>query len=257
MRRRIVAGNWKMNKNFQQAEDLFDELVDLLKNGQNKDTDVIVCPPSLYIEMAHDLSCDEEDGNEVFYGVGAQNVNEHESGAYTGEISAGMLTSMGVEYCIVGHSERRRYYGETDALVAQKIESLLQNDIIPIVCIGETLEEREIGKAFEVIERQLEEGMFNLKPLDFVKLIIAYEPVWAIGTGKTATPEQAQEIHAHIRKCIQEKYGKAVSSTIPLLYGGSCNPKTAPELFAQEDIDGGLIGGASLQADDFMKIVNA
>lgn len=258
MRRKIVAGNWKMNKTFQEAEELFDELVDSLENTQvQSDVEVIVCPPALYMEMAHDLSSDEEDENQIYFSVGAQNVNEHASGAYTGEISAPMLASMGIEYCIVGHSERRRYFAETDALVARKVESLLQNGISPIVCVGETLEEREAGKQFEVVERQLKEGLFGLEPLDFVRIIVAYEPVWAIGTGKTATPEQAQEMHAHIRDFIQGKYGKAVASATPLLYGGSCNPRTASELFAQADIDGGLIGGASLQAEDFVRIVNA
>lgn len=258
MRRKLVAGNWKMNKTFQEAEELFDELADSLKNGQEQsDVEVVVCPPSVYLEMAHDLGSDEEDETQVFFSVGAQNVNEHASGAYTGEISAPMLASMGVEYCIVGHSERRRYYGETDSLVASKVESLLQCGISPIVCIGETLEEREAGKQFETVERQLKNGLFHLQPLDFVRLVIAYEPVWAIGTGKTATPAQAQEIHAHIRNVIQEQYGKAVAATIPLLYGGSCNARTAPELFAQADIDGGLIGGASLQAEEFLKIVNS
>lgn len=247
-----------MNKTFQEAEELFDELADSLKNGQEQsDVEVVVCPPSVYLEMAHDLGSDEEDETQVFFSVGAQNVNEHASGAYTGEISAPMLASMGVEYCIVGHSERRRYYGETDSLVASKVESLLQCGISPIVCIGETLEEREAGKQFETVERQLKNGLFHLQPLDFVRLVIAYEPVWAIGTGKTATPAQAQEIHAHIRNVIQEQYGKAVASTIPLLYGGSCNARTAPELFSQADIDGGLIGGASLQAEEFLKIVNS
>lgn len=245
-----------MNKTFQEAEDLLNELAEALKD-QKTDREVIVCPPALYLEMAHDFCCNEEDENEVYFSVGAQNVNDHEKGAYTGEISAAMLSSMDIEYCIVGHSERRAYYGETDEWVGQKVEALLQNDITPIVCIGENLEEREAGKHFEVIDRQLEKGLFHLEPLDFGSLILAYEPVWAIGTGKTATPEQAQEIHAHIRQTIQAKYGKAVAEKIPVLYGGSCNPQTAPELFKQPDIDGGLIGGASLKAPDFLAIINA
>lgn len=253
-----MAGNWKMNKTFQEAEDLLDELADRLNEEQeDQDVEVIVCPPYLYVEMAHDLCSDEDDATQVYYSVGVQDVSEHDKGAHTGEVSAAMLSSMDVEYCIVGHSERRRYFGETDAQVARKVEQLLQNEITPIVCCGEQAEDREAGKQFEVIGRQLKEGLFNLKPLDFSRLIIAYEPVWAIGTGKTATPEQAQEIHAWIRNQIQEQYGKEIARVIPILYGGSCNAKTAKDLFAQPDIDGGLIGGASLNADDFIAIVNS
>lgn len=253
-----MAGNWKMNKTFQEAEDLLDELAGRLNEEQeDQDVEVIVCPPYLYVEMAHDLCSDEDDATQVYYSVGVQDVSEHDKGAHTGEVSAAMLSSMDVEYCIVGHSERRRYFGETDAQVARKVEQLLQNEITPIVCCGEQAEDREAGKQFEVIGRQLKEGLFNLKPLDFSRLIIAYEPVWAIGTGKTAMPEQAQEIHAWIRNQIQEQYGKEIARVIPILYGGSCNAKTAKDLFAQPDIDGGLIGGASLNADDFIAIVNS
>ena len=258
MRRKIVAGNWKMNKTFQEAEDLLDELAGRLSEEQeDQDVEVIVCPPYLYVEMAHDLCSDEDDATQVYYSVGVQDVSEHDKGAHTGEVSAAMLSSMDVEYCIVGHSERRKYFGETDAQVARKVEQLLQNEITPIVCCGEQAEDREAGKQFEVIGRQLKEGLFNLKPLDFSRLIIAYEPVWAIGTGKTATPEHAQEIHVWIRNQIQEQYGKEIARVIPILYGGSCNAKTAKDLFAQPDIDGGLIGGASLNADDFIAIVNS
>ena len=258
MRRKIVAGNWNMNKTFQEAEDLLDELAGRPNEEQeDQDVEVFVCPPYLYVEMAHDLCSDEDDATQVYYSVGVQDVSEHDKGAHTGEVSAAMLSSMDVEYCIVGHSERRKYFGETDAQVARKVEQLLQNEITPIVCCGEQAEDREAGKQFEVIGRQLKEGLFNLKPLDFSRLIIAYEPVWAIGTGKTATPEQAQEIHAWIRNQIQEQYGKEIARVIPILYGGSCNAKTAKDLFAQPDIDGGLIGGASLNADDFIAIVNS
>lgn len=258
MRRKIVAGNWKMNLNFQEAEELLDELASRLEKEQKRqDVDVIVCPPSPYLEMAGDLGTDEENTDTVYYAVGSQNVSEYEKGAYTGEISAGMLASMNVEYCIVGHSERRKYFGETDEQVARKVENLLQNDIVPIVCCGESLEEREAGRHFEVIEKQLTQGLFNLPPLDFSRIVIAYEPVWAIGTGKTATPEQAQEVHAFIRNLVQEKYGKETARQLTLLYGGSCNPATAPKLFSKPDIDGGLIGGASLKAGDFIDIVNA
>lgn len=258
MRRKIVAGNWKMNLVFQEAEDLLGELAERLdENPPKQDVEVIVCPPALYVELAHDLRASEEDESVVYYSVGVQDVSEHEKGAYTGEISAAMLSSMGVEYGIVGHSERRKYFGETDDRVARKVERLLQNDITPIVCCGETLQEREDGRQFEVIRTQLEKGLFHLKPLDFSRLILAYEPVWAIGTGKTATPEQAQEVHAFIRNLIQEQYGKEIARVLPILYGGSCNAKTAPDLFRQQDIDGGLIGGASLSSEDFLTIINS
>ncbi len=258
MRRKMVAGNWKMNMNFQEAEELLDELVDRLDKDQERhDVDVVVCPPAPYLEMACDLGTSEEDENLVYYSVGAQNVSEYGKGAYTGEISAAMLASMNVEYCIVGHSERRKYFAESNQQVARKVEILLQNEIVPIVCCGESLQERESGNHFKVIEQQLTEGLFHLKPLDFARLVIAYEPVWAIGTGKTATPAEAQEVHAFIRNLIQEKYGKEMARQTTLLYGGSCNAVTAPELFACPDIDGGLIGGASLKADDFIRIINS
>lgn len=257
MRRRIVAGNWKMHTTFQEAEELLDELADGLKENKQDDVEVVVCPPTLYAEMALDLRADEDDENEIFYSVGAQNVSEFEAGAYTGEVSAEMLASMGIEYCIVGHSERRRYFGETNACIARKVENLLKNDVSPIVCVGETLEERESGKHWEVIENQVKECLFHLQSLDFTRIIVAYEPVWAIGTGKTATPMQAQEVHAFIRNLVQEKYGKEIARVLPILYGGSCNPSNAAQLFSQADIDGGLIGGASLCAEDFIDVVNS
>ncbi|MEG1498604.1 MAG: triose-phosphate isomerase [Bacteroidales bacterium] len=256
MRRKIVAGNWKMNKTFQGAEELLNELAERMETGATShNVEALVCPPFLYMEMALDL-CVTDEGESLF-GVGVQDVSEHEQGAYTGEISADMLASMGVEYCIVGHSERRKYFKETDEQIGRKVERLLENKITPIVCCGESLEDRENQRYFEVIEAQLEKGLFALKPLDFVQLILAYEPVWAIGTGKTATPEQAQEVHAFIRNKIQDKYGKEIARKIPILYGGSCNAKNASDLFAQADIDGGLIGGAALKADDFLKIINS
>lgn len=256
MRKKIVAGNWKMNKNFQDAEELLDELSEQIEKGQKSSkVEVIVCPPALYTEMALDLS-HSEDGERLF-GVGAQDVSEHGQGAYTGEISADMLGSMGVEYCIVGHSERRKYFKETDAQVAAKVDKLLSEGITPIVCVGELLEDREAGRHFDLIRTQVEKGLFGLKQLDFVKVIIAYEPVWAIGTGKTARPDQAQEIHAFIRGLVEEKYGKEVARNLSILYGGSCNAKNAAELFAQNDVDGGLIGGAALKAEDFVTIINS
>ncbi len=248
MRKHIVAGNWKMNKTFDEAEELVENLMMQLETTELKGTQLIVCPPALYLELCTDQS------QESYFMVGAQNVNENESGAYTGEISAAMLESMEVEYCIVGHSERRSYYGETDALVAKKVDALLKHGIKPIVCCGEVLAEREAGKQFDVVKRQIVDGLFHLTPEQFKNIIIAYEPVWAIGTGKTATPEQAQEIHAFIRNLISEKYGAQVADDTSILYGGSCKPGNAKELFANPDVDGGLIGGACLNADDFLAI---
>ncbi len=241
-----------MNKTFDEADELVTNLIEQLEEkdlGEN--TDVIICPPFPYLEMCTDYS------NESYFAVGAQNVSDRDQGAFTGEVSADMLASMEVEYCIVGHSERRAYYGETDALIAKKVDQLLKNDIRPIVCCGEVLEEREAGKQFEVVKRQITDGLFHLDAEAFGKIIIAYEPVWAIGTGKTATPEQAQEIHAFIRGLIAEKYGKEVADNTSILYGGSCKPSNAKELFANPDVDGGLIGGASLKAEDFINIALA
>ncbi|MDR0438187.1 MAG: triose-phosphate isomerase [Bacteroidales bacterium] len=251
MRRKIVAGNWKMNKNFAEAEELLNELYDALESKTPSNVDVVVCPPSPYLEMSVDFS---ETG---LIAVGAQDVSKHENGAYTGEISAQMLASMQVEYCIVGHSERRKYHNETDADIAQKTDILLKHEITPIVCCGEVLDERESNKHFDIVKKQIADSLFHLDPLDFAKVIIAYEPVWAIGTGHTATPEQAQEMHAFIRKTVEEKYGKEIAKKLPILYGGSCNAKNVHDLFTQPDVDGGLIGGASLVAQDFVTIANA
>ena len=240
-----------MNKNFDQAGELLEQLPELLENVELNGTQVIVCPPFPYLEMAGDYA------EESYFTIGAQNVSEHDNGAYTGEISAEMLESMGVEYCIVGHSERRAYYGETDNCVARKVDQLIKNDIIPIVCCGEVLEEREKGIQFDVVKTQITNGLFHLTPEAFGKIVIAYEPVWAIGTGKTATPDQAQEIHAFIRKTIAEKYGNEIADNTSILYGGSCKPSNAKELFSQPDVDGGLIGGASLNAEDFVAIATS
>jgi triosephosphate isomerase len=189
--------------------------------------------------------------------VAAENCADHASGAYTGEVSAEMVASTGATYCIIGHSERRTYYGETYEILREKVQLALANNLRPIFCIGEVKEEREANRQNEVVKAQLEGSVFNLSAEDFGKLVIAYEPVWAIGTGLTATPEQAQEIHAYIRSLIAEKYGNEVADNTSILYGGSCNAKNAAGLFANPDIDGGLIGGASLKADDFCAIINA
>ena len=252
MRKHIVAGNWKMNKTFEEAEELIDNLMTALEQTElDKNTLMVLCPPFPYLEMCSEYSEDS------YFLPGAQNVSDQESGAYTGEVSAAMLQSMDIAYCIVGHSERRAYYGETDAIVAAKVNQLLAHDIRPIVCCGEVLEEREAGKQLEVVERQIRDGLFHLTAEQMGEIVIAYEPVWAIGTGKTATPEQAQEIHAHIRNLVRKQYGDKVADNLSILYGGSCKPSNAREIFAQPDVDGGLIGGAALKADDFMAIATA
>ncbi len=252
MRKHIVAGNWKMNLTFNEADELLDDLMtELEKVELPRDEQVVVCPPFPYIEMASDYA------NDSYFQVGAQNVSDRDKGAFTGEVSAEMLESCEIDWCIVGHSERRAYYGETDELVAAKVDQLLKHDLHPIVCVGEVLEEREAGRQFDVVKTQVENGLFHLDAENIKKIVIAYEPVWAIGTGKTATPEQAQEIHAHIRGLLAAKYGKEVADEISILYGGSCKPSNAKELFSRPDIDGGLIGGASLKAADFMGIVTA
>ena len=252
MRKHIVAGNWKMNLTFSEADELLDELMSELEKVElPRDTKVIVCPPFPYIEMASDYA------NDSYFMVGAQNVSDRDKGAFTGEVSAEMLASCEIDYCIVGHSERRAYYGETDALVAAKVNQLLAHDLKPIVCVGEVLEEREAGRQLEVVKTQVEQGLFHLDAEQIKQIVIAYEPVWAIGTGKTATPDQAQEMHHHIRTLLAAKYGAAVADEISILYGGSCKPSNAKELFANPDVDGDLIGGASLKAKDFMGIITA
>lgn len=252
MRQKIVAGNWKMNKTFEEADNL---LFDITKRLEHLPSDVqlIVCPPALYLELATDIV--EED--EVELKIGAQNVSQFEAGAYTGEISASMLSSMNMDYCIVGHSERRKYFGETHEMLAQKVDRLLEYGIEPIFCCGEVLEERESEKHFEVVKAQISDSLFHLSEQEVSNIVIAYEPVWAIGTGKTASSEQAQEMHAFIRGLLKEKYGKDLAEEISILYGGSCNPGNAKELFANADVDGGLIGGAALKADDFLKIAQS
>ena len=241
-----------MNKTFSEADELISAIMDKVEEVTlDKNTQLIICPPFPYLEMASDY------GDESYFTVGAQDVSNQESGAYTGEVSAAMLESMELEYCIVGHSERRAYHHETDAIVAAKVNQLLAHGIRPIVCCGEVLEEREAEKQFEVVKRQITDGLFHLTPEQFGSIVIAYEPVWAIGTGKTATPEQAQEMHAFIRGLIRETYGDVVADNTSILYGGSCKPSNAKELFANPDVDGGLIGGASLKADDFIAIAMA
>ncbi|NOY49286.1 MAG: triose-phosphate isomerase [Chlorobi bacterium] len=248
MRQKIVAGNWKMNKLFHEAEDLISAVANEI-DDREPDCEVIVCVPSVFLEMAGDYA------EESQIRTAAQNVSEHESGAYTGEISAAMLASMDIPYCIIGHSERRKYFGETDDLLLRKTERLLDNSIKPIFCIGEVLKDRESGNHFNIVESQLVNSVFKLNKDEFSNIVIAYEPVWAIGTGKTASPEQAQEMHKFIRGLIEKKYDAETAGKTTVLYGGSCNANNAKELFSQADVDGGLIGGASLVAADFIKII--
>ncbi|WP_395626120.1 triose-phosphate isomerase [Daejeonella sp.] len=252
MRKNIVAGNWKMNLDLEQGIHLFNEIQDLLKVELRGEQEVIVCSPSIHLNS---LAKALNDTSKL--SIGAQNCHQAENGAYTGEVSAQMIASAGAKYVIIGHSERRLYFSESSSLLAQKLDTTLKNGLLPIFCIGETLEQRNGGTYFDVIKEQISEASFHLDGSEYGKLILAYEPVWAIGTGLTASPEQAQEIHLFIRNLIVEKYGQSLAENITILYGGSCNPKNAAELFAQPDIDGGLIGGASLKARDFVDIIKA
>ena len=249
MRKKIVAGNWKMNKNYTDGISLFSEVLNMSKDELRGNQQVIVCAPYIHLNSLAQLGNGYEQVS-----IGAQNAHQEETGAFTGEISATMLKSVGVAYVILGHSERRQYFSEDNALLAKKTDIALKTELIPIFCIGETLAERQSGEHFNIIKSQLAEGTFHLSAEDFSKLVIAYEPVWAIGTGVTASSAQAQEIHAFIRAQIAAKYNQAVADDISILYGGSCNPTNADELFSQADIDGGLIGGASLKARDFIDI---
>jgi len=249
MRKKIVAGNWKMNKTFTEAEELITEIADSLDEMELVNTTVILCPPAPYLELATDIAQD------AAFKVGAQNVYSCDSGAFTGEISPMMLKALEVDYCIVGHSERRKYFNETNLFLAGKVDALLKQEIIPIFCCGEILSEREAGQHFVVVRKQLEESAFHLSSDAFKKLVIAYEPVWAIGTGVNASPEQAQEMHAFIRGLIHDKYGDTLAKDISILYGGSCNAQNARQLFSKQDVDGGLIGGASLKSVEFLQIV--
>lgn len=237
-----------MNLDYAEGISLFSEIVNMVRDEKKGEQIAIICAPSIHLNSLAKL------GGSVV-SIGAQNSHQKESGAYTGEISAKMIKSVGAEYVIIGHSERRQYFAESNELLAEKTVIVLQNGLTPIFCIGETLDERNNGSYFEVLKSQLIEGVFGLSEEDFKKIVIAYEPVWAIGTGLTATSEQAQEVHAFIRKEIAGKYNEAIADDTTILYGGSCNPKNAAELFAQPDIDGGLIGGASLKSRDFVDIV--
>ncbi len=248
MRKQIVAGNWKMNKTLQEGIDLA-KSVNELNEQVDGDVEVIVAAPFIHLsEVSRVLSSVR---------LSAQDCASEANGAFTGEVSAEMVRSAGVEYVIIGHSERRTIFKEDDITLNKKIKLALDNGLIPIFCCGEVLEERESGKLFDVIQTQVEIALFDLDPADMGKIVIAYEPVWAIGTGVVATPEQAQEMHAYIRKLIREKFGDSLADELTILYGGSCKPSNAREIFANTDVDGGLIGGASLNAEDFIAIVQS
>lgn len=247
MRQKIVAGNWKMNNDLNQGLELAGEIMKL-ENEIPGDVNVILAPP--FIHLA-DINRKVQDTR---LKVSAQNCSEEEKGAFTGEVSASMVRSTGSEYVILGHSERRAYYNDTDDVILKKINLALKNDLYPIVCCGEQLEERENNQYFDVVREQLEKTIFKLSSEAFSRVILAYEPVWAIGTGKTATPEEGQEMHKFIRQLIRDNFSDDAAENTSILYGGSCKPSNSEELFKQPDIDGGLIGGASLKSKDFVEL---
>ena len=248
MRKKIVAGNWKMNKNASETVALLQDLV--AKLDKNTTAEVIVAPTFVNLSLA--LATAEGSHIEV----AAQNMHQKDSGAYTGEISGNMLTSIGIKTVILGHSERRAYFGENDALLAEKVDAALKNKLRIIFCFGEELKERKENTHFALVESQLKNGLFHLNAADWTNIVLAYEPVWAIGTGETASPDQAQEMHAFIREIIAAKYGSEIADQVSILYGGSVKPDNAKEIFGKKDVDGGLIGGAALNTADFLAIVN-
>ncbi|MFA5498222.1 MAG: triose-phosphate isomerase [Candidatus Cloacimonadia bacterium] len=250
MRRIIVAGNWKMNKTNQEVTDFFTQLKEEIKSLNLNNVSPIIAPPFIYLHNAQQIANDTE------IKLSAQDISEHDFGAYTGEVSAPMLKSINVEYSIVGHSERREYHNEIDMQVGIKAQKLIDNGITPIICVGEKENEREMGMTESVILSQLKLIFDEMKAVDPTKIIIAYEPVWAIGTGKTATPHMAQEVHKIIRQWLAKNISNEAANQIPILYGGSVKPDNFEELLSQKDIDGGLIGGASLKIDDYMSLLN-
>jgi triosephosphate isomerase len=248
MRQRIIAGNWKMNGTVLETEQLIKEL--LADNSKNEEVRVIICPPFTSLHVAANLL----DGSRI--ALGAQDMSEHERGAYTGEVSAEMLLTLAVRYVILGHSERRQYHAEDDRLVNAKVKTALAAGLTPIICVGETLQQREAGETEQVVGRQVKRTLAGLAPGLIAQTVIAYEPVWAIGTGKNATPQMAQEVHEFMREIVAET-DKEVAESLPILYGGSVNAKNARGLLSQPDIDGALVGGASLKAADFVAIIQA
>lgn len=249
MRHQIVAGNWKMHKNALETEDLLNDLIDKLPN--DKEVEIIVAPT--FVNLAAAVAHLEFTN----IAVAAQNMHQAESGAFTGEISADMLKSIGVNTVIIGHSERRAYFQERDAILAAKVDTAIKHQMRVIFCFGEELKDRQKEQHFQVVADQLHKGLFHIEAKDWTSIVLAYEPVWAIGTGETATPEQAQDMHAFIRKTIRKQYGSEVAEQVSILYGGSVKPDNAKEIFSKPDVDGGLIGGAALKASDFAAIVSA
>lgn len=252
MRKKIVAGNWKMNLTFEEGQKLTSEIVNMYKDENVKDVIAVLNPPFPHIFPVKSLI-----GSTNGVALGAQNCSEKEGGAYTGEVSAKILASFGVQYVILGHSERREYFKENNELLSAKVKQALAHGLTPIFCCGESLEIRTAGTHESNVKFQLTESLFDLSPEDFAKVVIAYEPIWAIGTGKTATADQAQEMHAALRRHIASKFGKEIAAETSILYGGSANPANAKELFSKPDVDGGLIGGASLKSRDFMDIIKS
>ncbi|WP_313383789.1 triose-phosphate isomerase [Chishuiella sp.] len=250
MRNKIVAGNWKMNLNYEEAIQLGTNLNAWIADNQPT-AEVIIAPSFIYLQTLLEAV------DEQYLKIASQDVSAHEKGAYTGDVSAEQLDSIGLDFAIVGHSERRDYQGESDTIIAEKLKQAFKHQINPIFCVGEKLEEREAGDHFAVVKSQVLNALSYQNKEDLSRLVIAYEPVWAIGTGKTATPEQAQEIHAFIRKVLNDEFGVEVANNTSILYGGSVNAANADEIFSQPDIDGGLVGGASLKYDDFVQIIAA
>ena len=250
MRKKIIAGNWKMNLDKIDSINLTSKI---LKNTeQEKDKKIILSPPFIYLEQ---LVADCSEREDIL--IAAQNCSENGNGAYTGEVSAQMIKSIGVDYVIIGHSERRQYFNESHEVLNNKLSQALSNNLKVIFCCGENINQRDNNEFLDVIYNQLSSTVFNLSAIDFSKIIIAYEPIWAIGTGKNATSDQAQEMHNYIRTIVSEKYGNEAANNVSILYGGSCKPSNAKSIFSQIDIDGGLIGGASLKSDDFISIINS
>lgn len=252
MRRKIVAGNWKMNNTIEDGEKLTSEIVNMVKEEVIDDVKIIIAPSFIHLSSTIGLL-----NGATNIDVSSQNCSENESGAFTGEVSVTMLNSIGVKYVIIGHSERREHNHETNEQLAKKVDAVLKQGLTPIFCCGETLTTREGGNQFDFVCNQLTEGLFHLNEADFKKVVIAYEPIWAIGTGVTASSDQAQEMHAVLRGHLATKYGKEIADSTSILYGGSCKPGNAKELFSCADVDGGLIGGASLKSRDFVDIVKS
>ena len=248
MRTKIVAGNWKMNKNAEETEDLLNDLIDKLPS--DKEVRIIIAPTFVNLQSAVEhLQFTNID-------VAAQNMHQSENGAFTGEISADMLQSVGVNIVILGHSERRAIFKETDATISFKVDAAINHDMTVIFCFGEELKDRQAGNQFNIVENQLRDGLFQIEAKSWENIILAYEPVWAIGTGETASPDQAQEMHQFIRETVRKSFGSDIAESVSILYGGSVKPENAKEIFSKPDVDGGLIGGAALKASDFAGIVN-